>query len=61
MVKIAVLGYGTVGSGVVEVFEKNRESICRKSGEEIEVKYVLGSEGFSGRPGWKRFWSMITR
>ena len=50
MVKIAVLGYGTVGSGVVEVFEKNRESICRKSGEEIEVKYVLDLRDFPGDP-----------
>ena len=50
MVKIAVLGYGTVGSGVVEVFEKNRESISRKAGQEIEVKYVLDLRDFPGDP-----------
>ncbi len=50
MVKIAVLGYGTVGSGVVEVFEKNRSSISRKAGEEIEVKYVLDLREFPGDP-----------
>ena len=54
MVKIAVLGYGTVGSGVVEVFEKNRQSICRKAGEEIEVKYVLDLRDFPGDPVEKK-------
>ena len=54
MVNIAVLGYGTVGSGVVEVFEKNRQSICRKAGEEIEVKYVLDLRDFPGDPVEKK-------
>ena len=38
MAKIAVLGYGTVGSGVVEVLETNKNSIEKRSGEGIEVK-----------------------
>ena len=50
MVKIAVLGYGTVGSGVVEVFRENRGSISKKAGEEIEVKYVLDLRDFPGDP-----------
>ena len=50
MVKIAVLGYGTVGSGVVEVFRENRGSISKKAGEEIEVKYVLDLREFPGDP-----------
>lgn len=41
MIKIAVLGYGTIGSGVVEVLEINREHITQTAGQEIEVKYVL--------------------
>lgn len=41
MVQVAVLGYGTVGSGVVEVLETNWESIAKKAGEEIKIKYVL--------------------
>ena len=41
MIKIAVLGYGTIGSGVVEVLETNREHITQTAGQEIEVKYVL--------------------
>ena len=39
--EIAVLGYGTVGSGVVEVLEVNQKSIAQKAGENIHVKYVL--------------------
>lgn len=41
MINIAVLGYGTVGSGVVEVLSTNAESIARRAGKEINVKYVL--------------------
>lgn len=50
MIKIAVLGYGTVGSGVVEVLEKNREIIAKRAGDEIQVKYVLDRKDFSGTP-----------
>ncbi len=50
MVKVAVLGYGTVGSGVVEVLHTNGESINKKAGEEIEVKYVLDLRDFPGDP-----------
>ena len=50
MIKIAVLGYGTVGSGVAEVLEKNREIIAKRVGEEIQVKYVLDRKDFSGTP-----------
>ena len=48
MTKVAVLGYGTVGSGVYEVIKKNRDVISGKLGEEIEVKYqvlAFGAEG----------------
>ena len=50
MIQIAVLGYGTVGSGVVEVIQTNYESIKRKAGEEIHVKYVLDLREFPGSP-----------
>ena len=50
MIKIAVLGYGTVGSGVVEVLNTNQESINRKIGDEIEVKYVLDLRDFPEDP-----------
>ena len=48
--KIAVLGYGTVGSGVVEVLKVNKENIARRARQEIEVKYVLDLRDFPGDP-----------
>ena len=48
--KAAVMGYGTIGSGVVEILEKNKDSIKNKAGEPIEVKYVLDIRDFSGDP-----------
>lgn len=48
MAKIAVLGYGTVGSGVVEVLRVNADSIAKRAGEEIEVKSVLDLRDFPG-------------
>ncbi len=50
MIKIAVMGYGTIGSGVVKVIETNQESICKKIGEGIEVKYILDLRDFQGDP-----------
>lgn len=50
MIKIAVLGYGTVGSGVVEVINTNHVSINKKAGDEIEIKYVLDLRDFPGDP-----------
>ena len=50
MIQVAVLGYGTVGSGVVEVIEKNKEVITRNVGEELSVKYVLDLRDFPGDP-----------
>ena len=47
MIKIAIMGFGTVGSGVYEILEKNRELINRKLGEDIEVKTILGRRLFS--------------
>lgn len=46
--KIAVLGYGTVGSGVVEVLDVNQKLIATRAKEEIEVKYVLDLRDFPG-------------
>ncbi|MBR4965896.1 MAG: homoserine dehydrogenase [Lachnospiraceae bacterium] len=48
--KIAVLGYGTVGSGVVEVINKNQKEVCKKAGVGIEVKYILDLRDFPGDP-----------
>ncbi len=41
MAKIAILGFGTVGSGVAEVLDKNQSELRRRTGEAVEVKYIL--------------------
>ncbi len=50
MVQVAVLGYGTVGSGVVEVIENNKELISKKSFDTLNVKYILDLRDFPGDP-----------
>ena len=50
MINIAVLGYGTVGSGVVEVINKNHASINKRAGQEVNIKYVLDLRDFPGDP-----------
>ncbi len=47
MIKVAIMGHGTVGSGVYELFEMNAEKIARVVGEPVEVKYVLDLRDFS--------------
>jgi len=46
MINVAILGYGTVGSGVFEVIRTNKESISKRVGKEIRVKYVLDIKDF---------------
>lgn len=50
MVNIAVLGYGTVGSGVVEVINTNGRRINQRVGDEVYIKYVLDLRDFPGDP-----------
>ena len=50
MVNIAVMGYGTVGSGVVEVINTNGDIINQRAGDEINIKYVLDIRDFPGDP-----------
>ena len=50
MIQIAVMGYGTVGSGVVEVLHTNQASIDKRVGEAVRVKYVLDLRDFPGDP-----------
>lgn len=50
MIYVAVLGYGTVGSGVVEVIENNNAQVSAKAGEEMHVKYILDLRDFPGDP-----------
>lgn len=48
MLQVAVLGYGTVGNGVVEVLFKNAELIEKRVGEKLNVKAVLDLRDFPG-------------
>lgn len=50
MINIAILGYGTVGSGVVEVIQTNQEIVNKRAGEEVNIKYVLDLRDFEGDP-----------
>lgn len=50
MVNIAVLGYGTVGSGVIEVLNTNQQSIDKRAGKKIKVKYILDKRSFDNDP-----------
>ncbi len=50
MINIAVLGYGTVGSGVVEVINTNGKQINQRIGDELNVKYVLDLRDFPEDP-----------
>jgi homoserine dehydrogenase len=50
MAKVAILGLGTVGSGVAEVLTKNAASIAKKAGEPVEIKYILGRHDYPDSP-----------
>lgn len=50
MVQIAILGFGTVGSGVLEVIRTNEKSIAEKAEKLIDVKYILDIRDFDDHP-----------
>ena len=50
MIKVAILGYGTVGSGVFQIIKENKELITNKAGQENDIKYVLDLSEFPGDP-----------
>ena len=50
MINVSVLGYGTVGSGVVQVIYDNNELISKRVGDKVEVKYILDLRDFPGDP-----------
>lgn len=53
---VAVMGYGVVGSGVVELFGKNHDSIVRRSTQsEMEIRYILDRRAFPGDSNEKKF------
>ena len=46
MKKIAIIGFGVVGSGVYEIIRKNKDLLAKKAGEEIDVKRILDIRDF---------------
>ena len=48
MINVGVFGYGTVGSGVVEVLTENASLIERKVGDKVNVKWILDLRDFPG-------------
>ena len=48
--KIAIMGYGTIGSGVAEILKVNKDIITERAGEPIEVKSILDLREFPGDP-----------
>ena len=50
MVKIAIMGMGVVGGGVADIILNNASTLVKKSGAEIEIKYVLDKRSFEGHP-----------
>ena len=55
MVQVAVMGYGVVGSGVVEVLTEHHDSIEKRAKEEINIKYILDIRDFPGSPFSDKF------
>ncbi len=50
MISVAIMGYGTIGSGVAEILEKNKAEVAAAAGQEISLKYVLDLRDFPGSP-----------
>ena len=55
MVGFAVMGHGVVGSGVVEVFYKNHDSIISRAGTDVDLKYILDIRDFPDLPYSDKF------
>ena len=55
MVNVAIMGYGVVGSGVVDVITQHSESLAQKAKEEISIKYILDIRDFPDSPFADKF------
>jgi homoserine dehydrogenase len=55
MSKIAILGFGTVGSGTAEVFYKNRHNLEKNAGQNLDIKYILDVRDFADSPYVEKF------
>ena len=50
MINVAIMGYGTIGSGVAEILDKNKDVIAKQAGQEVALKYVLDLREFPDSP-----------
>ena len=41
MIKVAIMGYGTIGSGVAEVLTRNADLVEKRAGKKVQVKYSV--------------------
>ena len=55
MIQIAILGFGVVGSGVLEIIQEHAEHLTQKTGEKLNVKYILDIRDFSAHPFAQKF------
>lgn len=50
MINVAIMGYGTIGSGVAEILDENKDVIEKQAGQEVALKYVLDLREFPDSP-----------
>lgn len=50
MINVAIMGYGTIGSGVAEILDENRDVIAKQAGQDVVLKYVLDLREFPDSP-----------
>ena len=55
MANIAILGFGNIGSGTLEVLRASAQGVARRAGEPVEVKYICDVRDFSSHPDAKLF------
>ena len=55
-INIAIMGFGTVGSGVAETLDVNKDVISKRIGKEVNVKYILDIRDFPD----SRFANLVT-
>ncbi len=55
MINIAILGFGVVGSGVLEIINEHADDLIGKTGDKLNVKYILDIRDFSGHPMAEKF------
>ena len=54
MIEIAILGLGTVGGGTADLLESHKESIARRVGDEVHIKYILDIRELPDSPYYDR-------